>query len=328
MNYAWRILLLSVLSIPFAVPASGTELGCSASARMLYAACGFDASDDFFSGKAQCLDSSDPLEDCLSVVAVEQEETLEECDDVFGARLELCEELDDAPHEPAFGPDFVANFVDPLEIGATVTPHTFFPLVTGNRWVYEGTFLDDDGEEVTETITVVVTDKVKLIEGIACVVVNDRAEENGVVIENTDDWYAQDTDGNVWYCGEIAQNFESFDGDDPEEPELVDIEGSWKAGREGNKPGILIPAVPEVGDVFRQELAYADAEDVIEILSLEGTEAAPAAACAGDCLVTRDFTPLEPDAEEEKYYAPNIGLILEVNPETGDRVELIELDLQ
>ncbi len=61
MNYAWKVLLLSVLSIPFAVPASGTELGCSASAQMLYAACGFDASDDFFSGKAQCLDSSDPI---------------------------------------------------------------------------------------------------------------------------------------------------------------------------------------------------------------------------------------------------------------------------
>ncbi|MEJ2133270.1 MAG: hypothetical protein P8Y95_16975 [Gammaproteobacteria bacterium] len=83
-----------------------------------------------------------------------------------------------------------------------------------------------------------------------------------------------------------------------------------------------------MGEIIRQEVAYADAEDAIEILSLEGTEASPAAACAGVCLVTRDFSPLEPDAEEEKYYAPNVGLILEVDPETGDRVELIELDIQ
>ena len=48
----------------------------------------------------------------------------------------------------------------------------------------------------------------------------------------------------------------------------------------------------------------------------------PAATCTGDCLVTRDFSPLDPGVEEEKYYAPGVGKILEIDLETGTRVEL------
>ena len=163
-----------------------------------------------------------------------------------------------------------------------------------------------------------------MIEGILCVVVRDFAEEDEEIIEDTDDWFAQDVDGNVWYCGEISQNFEFFDGDEPEEAELVDIDGSWKSGREDAKAGMLLPFEPEVGQVFRQELLITDAEDAVEILSLEGSESAPAAVCNSNCLVTRDFTPLKPDVNENKYYAPGIGLIVEIDPESGERVELIE----
>ena len=101
--------------------------------------------------------------------------------------------------------------------------------------------------------------------------VNDVVEEDDDAIEDTDDWYAQDMDGNVWYCGEIAKNFETFEGDDPEDPELVDIEGSWKAGRDYAKPGILMLAAPMVGDVYRQEVSWGDAEDVAEVISTTGS---------------------------------------------------------
>ena len=113
-----------------------------------------------------------------------------------------------------------------------------------------------------------------------------------------------------------------FPGDVPETPEVVDIEGSWKAGRDGAEPGILLPFDPQVGDVFRQEVAYGEAEDAIEILSITADEAAPGGACASGCLMTLDFTPLEPGAEENKYYVPGIGLIVEINADTGERVEL------
>lgn len=288
---------------------------CSSAAVSLMRACAVDVVDDLLEGTAICTDilDDDDRAECLADVELDVMDTEDECGEVFDARLSLCEDLGDAGHDPMFGETFAANFVDPLEIGNTVPANPWFPLVTGNHWLYLG-----DGE----SIEVTVTDEIKLIDGVTCVVIVDVASEDGEVVEITRDWYAQDVDGNVWYCGEIARNFEIFEGDVPEAPELVDIEGSWKAGRDGARPGILLPFDPRVGDVIRQEVSYGEAEDVIEILSVTADEAAPGGMCAGDCLMTADFTPLEPDAPENKYYVPGIGLIVEVKPGTAERVEL------
>jgi hypothetical protein len=291
------------------------DSSCAESARLLRYACEYEIADDFHTVSARCLDDTEPADECVADAEADHDEAAEECADILDARLDLCEALDDAPHEPAFGPEHAANFVDPREIGSTVQPNPYFPLVAGNRWVYES----EDA-----TITVTVTDEVKLIEGILCLTVSDVESEDGVVVEDTDDWFAQDVAGNVWYCGEIARNYELFEGDEPEEPELVDVDGSWKTGRDRAEGGILIPAAPEPGDVIRQEVLFGDAEDAIEIVSITASESAPARACAGDCLQTRDFTPLEPDVAESKYYAPGIGLILEIEDDT--RVELVEFE--
>jgi hypothetical protein len=292
---------------------------CSSSAVALRRACTADVIDDHFEGSAVCADVADEAvrDACLEEVTIADAENEEECGDVFEARLAVCEAIDDTAHEPPFGMLFAAGFVDPTAIGDTVEPNPYFPLVPGNQWIYES---------ADETITVEVLAETKLIDGITCVTVNDVVTEDGVVIEDTDDWYAQDTDGNVWYCGEIAQNYELFEGDDPDVPELVDIEGSWKHGRDGAKAGLLIPFAPEPGETIRQEVLYGEAEDVIEVLSVTATETAPGGACTGDCLQTRDFTPLEPDAEEQKFYAPGIGLIVEADSESGDRLELVEFN--
>jgi hypothetical protein len=290
---------------------------CSSAAVSMMQACGVDVMDDIFESTAICMDIADDIDhaDCLADAELDKAENEEECEAVFDARLALCADLNDAAHEPMFGEDFAANFVNPLDIGGVVPVNPWFPLVTGNRWVYEG-----DGE----TIEVEVTDQTKLIDGITCVVATDTASEDGVVVEITGDWYAQDLTGNVWYCGEISRNFEVFAGDVPEEPELVDIDGSWKAGRDGSEAGILLPFTPVVGETIRQEVAYGEAEDAITIESLSETEASLGGACVANCLMTRDFTPLEPDVAENKFYAPGLGLIVEVDLETGDRVELVE----
>jgi hypothetical protein len=319
-----------ILALLFGGSTDAREVGCSATARSLHLACGFDAKDSFLTGIAACVDDdAGDLDECRIEFDEGLAEEQEECTAVFAARLDVCESLDDEAHDPEFGEDHADKFVDPRQIGITIEPNPWFPLVEGNRWVYEGTFEDeDDGEVVTETITVTVTDEVKVIEGITCLVITDVAMEDEQVVEATDDWYAQDVDGNVWYCGEISRNFETFDGDDPDEGELVDIEGSWKSGRDNAMAGILFPMEPVVGDVIRQELAWTDAEDIIEILSLEGNESTAVAACNSQCLVTRDFTPLEPGVNENKYFAAGIGLIVETVPDTDDRVELIEFQIQ
>lgn len=295
---------------------------CSQTAELVHGACQAEVLDDLGIATASCINISDQQErnECLEAADEERQEALDLCRQQRRARLEVCSLVGQDRYDPQIDP---ANFVNPLSIGQGVEANPYFPLVPGSQWVYEATFQDDEGEEVAETITVTVTQNTKLIEGVTCIVVTDVAMENGQVIEETDDWYAQDVDGNVWYFGEVSRNFESFEGDDPEVPELVDLEGSWKAGRDNAKPGILIPFSPQEGDVIRQEVALGEAEDLAEILSVTGTETAPAADCDGDCLVTRDFSPLEPGISEEKYYAPGVGLILELDEEGERGPELV-----
>ncbi|WP_027368745.1 hypothetical protein [Desulfocurvibacter africanus] len=290
---------------------------CSQTAVLVLGSCEAGVRSDFRIAVADCVNLSDQQEQdqCLDEAIMDRGDDLELCQQQLQARLDVCNQLGQDRYDPEIDP---ANFVNPLAIGQGVQPNPYFPLVPGTQWVYEATSQDDEGEEVTETITVTVTEETKLIESVTCIVVTDVEMEDDQIIESTNDWYAQDVDGNVWYFGEIAKNFETFEGDDPENPELVNLEGSWKAGRDSAKPGILIPAEPQEGEVIRQEVALGEAEDLVEILSLTGTETAPAANCDGDCLVTRDFSPLEPGISEEKYYAPGVGLILELD-EDGER---------
>lgn len=298
---------------------------CSETARTVLRACRAEVTDDYWIAVGNCLNvgDDDEREECRTEAKLASREGIKECAEQLEARLDVCAAVGEERYDPDFDP---SNFVDPREIGSSVSPNPYLPLVVGNKWVYESTFIDEDGDEVTEVTTVEVKDETKLIEGVTCVVVNDVVEEDGEVIEDTDDWIAQDLEGNVWYCGEEVKDYETFAGDDPEKPELVAIHGSWKTGREYAKPGILMFAMPEmeVGTTYRQEVSLGDAEDVAEVLSVMGSETVPAASCSGDCVVTRDFSPLEPGVNENKYYAPGIGLILEVNPDTGVRTELVD----
>ena len=113
---------------------------------------------------------------------------------------------------------------------------------------------------------------------------------------------------------------------------LYTEDGSWKSGYEGGKAGIIMFGDPaaEVGTVFRQEIALGDAEDAGEVLSFdEEMVDVPAGMFDEDVVKTLDFTPIEPDATENKYYAPGVGVVLELGFEdgepTGERVELVDM---
>jgi hypothetical protein len=277
---------------------------CSKTARAASRACEAEALDDYWIATGGCNNTSDAAarETCLDAARDARDESLDECPDQRAARLDICDRLGQAPYDPPIDP---VNFLSPAAIAAN--PNPFWPLIPGSVWRYVG------GDE---TVTVTVTSDTKEILGVTAIVVHDVAEVAGIVVEDTDDYFAQDASGNVWYFGELSRNFENG--------ELVDLDGSWKAGIELAKPGIVMPAAPAVDDVYRQEFFLGDAEDMAEVTSTSGSETVPGASCAGTCLVTHEFTPIEPDASEAKYYAPGIGLILEVDEETGDRVELIE----
>ncbi len=222
--------------------------------------------------------------------------------DAYKARLELAEalgedELYTAPLNPA---DFVS-----------VVDNPYFPLTVGTTRTYRANV-----EEGIETIVVTVLPETKVILGITCTVVRDTVSLDGVLIEDTFDWYAQDTTGNVWYLGEIALNYE--DGD------ITDVDGSWISGVDTAQPGIVMPAAPTVGHVYRQEFLIGEAEDYAEILSTTASASVPFGNFT-NCVQTFDGIPLEPDVEEHKYYAAGIGPVLEIDIETGERVELISV---
>jgi len=305
--------------------AKGEENTCEKIAGLQLEACKAEATDDLLNAKANCLNLGSKSErtECTDDAQDDAKEAKRDCREQNEAREDLCEALGENRYEPDFDP---ANFDQ--DFSNLEHPNPYFPLATGNTWQYEGP---------DETISIEVLAKTKLIEGVTCAVVRDVVESDGLAVEDTDDWFAQRDDGSVVYCGEISKNFEVFEGDDPEEAELVDVEGSWKAGRDGALPGVVFQGTPVVGAIYRQELSLGDAEDAAEVLSTTyayGSNATldafvPAALaqtlCANsDCIVTGEFSPLSPDGFERKYYARGVGLFLEVDPDDGDIVALTD----
>jgi hypothetical protein len=200
--------------------------------------------------------------------------------------------------------------IDPAAFAGPVD-NPYMPLLPGSRWVYEGT--TEDG---VERIEVVVTEERRPVMGIDAVVVRDTVTLDGEVTEDTFDWFAQDGEGNVWYLGEETAEYESG--------QVTSTAGSWEAGVDGALPGIVMPAEPEVGQAFRQEFYEGQAEDMAEVLRLDGRETVAGRVYDG-LVVTEDWNPFEPDVVEEKSYAPGVGMVLEVKTVGGDeRVELIE----
>ena len=141
---------------------------------------------------------------------------------------------------------------------------------------------------------------------------------DGALVEDTLDWYAQDANGNIWYLGEDTKEYENS--------KVTSTEGSWQAGVDGAQPGILLPARPTPGLAYRQEYYKGQAEDTAQVLSLDKRAKVPFGAF-GDLLVTKDFTPLQPELLEHKFYAPGVGPVLVLTVKGGaSREELLRFD--
>ncbi len=204
-------------------------------------------------------------------------------------------------------PNATRTVTIPFDAGnfATHAPNSFFPLVPNTRWVYT-----QETPEGVETDTVLVTTDTKLIVGVTTTVVRDRVFLNGVLAEDTFDWYASDEDGNVWYFGEATQEFPSGS-----------TLGSWEAGKDNAQPGIIMLAHPMVGDVYQQENSPGVVADMARVKDLDATAVTPYGTLTG-CLKTQEWTPLESGSRAFKYYAPGIGNVMEDENKAGGRVVL------
>jgi hypothetical protein len=197
---------------------------------------------------------------------------------------------------------------DPANFVGGPIDNQYFPMLRGNKWVYE----EVDGPVVTERVT----GETKNILGVNCTVVTVVEKEDGKVIEKTKDYYAQDVDGNVWYLGEDSR------------AKLEDggwtTEGTWRAGVDGATPGIIMLADPEdhIGDTYVQENAPGVAEDFAEVVSLTADAVVPFGSFIGECLQTEDTNPLDGDVEN-KFLVSGIGVVLTEGITEGGDEELV-----
>ena len=206
------------------------------------------------------------------------------------------------PYNPVIDP---ANFVGVID-------NPYMPLTPGTTFVYEGETPDGLEQDV-----VVVTHETKVILGVTCTVVTDTVTVDGEIVEDTLDWYAQDKDGNVWYFGEDTTQYEGG--------EVVGHEGSWEAGVDGALPGIVMQGTPQPGKPYRQEYLEGVAEDMARALRLNARVSVRYGDFE-DCLLTMEWTPLEPGQIEHKYYAPGVGLVLIVELKGKNvRMELVSI---
>ena len=187
------------------------------------------------------------------------------------------------PYSPKVAP---AQFTDKIT-------NKYFPLVPGTVMIYEG---KRDG--VPLRIELTVTNETKDIFGVKTIVVRDIV--TGALEERTSDWYAQDAAGNVWYFGEDTKEYKNG--------VVSSTTGSWEAGVDGALPGIIMQASPGQGEAYRQEYRPTVAEDVALIKQLGASAEVPAGRYS-DVLVTNDRDLLDLNKDEDKYFAPGVGLV-------------------
>ena len=204
-----------------------------------------------------------------------------------------------APVLPDFAP---INF----EPGAPID-NPYFPLTPGTRMRYAANVTDEEGDTVLQEDEDFVTNETETIAGVQARVVHARSWEDGVLVEDTRDFFAQDKSGNVWYMGEDTKAFER---DDEGNIISTDTTGSWRAGVNDAKPGFVMPVDKTIGfNYFQENAPNDDALDQATTVSINETVSTP----AGDfsnVLKTQEETEIEPGVLEFKYYAPGVGLVL------------------
>jgi hypothetical protein len=209
-----------------------------------------------------------------------------------------------APTSPTHNPaalvegETYAPVIDPANFSNPIT-NDYFPLQPGYASVFEG------GDERVE---VKVTAETKVIMGITTHVITDQVFVDGELAEDTVDWYASDNFGNVWYFGEETAEYENG--------EITSTEGSWEAGVDGALPGIIMLADPQVGDTYRQEFYEGQAEDVARVYALDQSITVPKDRYTL-VLVTEDWSLLEPNVHERKWYSPGVGVVFEETIQGG-----------
>ena len=257
---------------------------CQQTSNRLANSCRQGAQSDFLLERAKCSNVSDAAarKACEDEAATNRHAANEKCSAGFDARQADCGRLGDAAYDPVIDP---SNF-------STTIDNPYYPLKPGRTFIYEGTV--PEGSEHRELI---VTHNTRVILGVTCVEVHDLVFINNALHEDTLDWFAQDVAGNVWYFGENSKQV--ADG------LIVGLEGTFTAGVDGAKPGIIMEADNKIGDFYRQEFSLDTAEDLAEVQSLtENVTVQYGSFNNNNCLKTLETTPLKVNEHLEQVLLP------------------------
>jgi hypothetical protein len=188
---------------------------------------------------------------------------------------------------------------------SSTVDHRFVPLASVRVTVFEGSERDPaTGETTRLRIESRVLPTTERVAGVPVAVVDVKEYEDGALVEHTFDYFAQRSDGSVWYFGERVDDYEGG--------KVVGHAGEWLAGRGRAKPGLFMPARPSVGQTFEQERAPGVAEDRSTVVALLARVSTPAGTFA-NCIKTEDVAPLD-GMTEFKHYCAGIGLVRERSP--------------
>ena len=161
-----------------------------------------------------------------------------------------------------------------------------------------------------DTLTITILSDTQTVDGVVAGVLEERETKNGALVEVSRNFMATDRNtGDVYYFGEDVDNYKGG--------KIVSHDSAWRAGINGARFGLMIPAKPTVGQAFYQEIAPKVAMDRVEIVSINETVKTPAGTFP-NCVHLRETTPLERDVSH-KYYAAGIGIIKDDEFELAER---------
>ncbi|MCA9659229.1 MAG: hypothetical protein KC486_12865 [Myxococcales bacterium] len=204
-----------------------------------------------------------------------------------------------AAAEQCYEPTLDAAQCDPASVEFSLaSTNPYYPLIVGSAVVLEGM----DGDEFIRVERVVLPDT-EVVAGVETHVLEHKEFVDGELHELARNFYVEAADGTVCYFGEDVDFYEGG--------AVANHDGTWRAGQDGAKPGIIMPATPAAGQAYFQESAPGEAIDQGQV---EGYAAMNIGGQDYDAVLTvLDINPLDGcDEPEPKRYVPGIGEVGDV----------------
>jgi hypothetical protein len=184
------------------------------------------------------------------------------------------------------------KFSNPTEV-----TNPLFPASRLEQLVYLG---QDQGDPLRVEVTRLPGTKPIDLNGtqVPAVKMQFLAVSGTTILEVANDYFAQADDGTVWYLGEHVSNYENG--------VVADHEGTWVTGEkrpDGKlfKPGVIMPAKPDKGDVFYPENNKPFVFEKVTVAATGLTIPGPRGAVGG---AIKTHEKLLDGTTEEKTFAP------------------------